>query len=87
ASALSASAGGLDSDLKNLGFTPDIYSPYYTSVTKEMVNKVHAAKMLILPWTVDQEKDMIALGDMGVDGIISNYPDKLVKLYGSYQSK
>lgn len=87
ASSLSASAGGLDSDLKNLGFTPDIYSPYYTSVTKEVVDKTHAAKMLILPWTVDQEKDMIALGEMGVDGIISNCPDKLVKLFGNYQSK
>jgi glycerophosphoryl diester phosphodiesterase len=77
----------IDEDLKTLGFTPDIYSPYYTFVTKEIVQKAHENKMLILPWTVDQEKDMTALGDMGVDGIISNYPDKLVQLFGSYQSK
>lgn len=77
----------IDEDLKTLGFTPDIYSPYYTFVTKEIVQKAHDNKMLILPWTVDQEKDMTALGDMGVDGIISNYPNKLVQLFGSYQSK
>ncbi|MGN8067638.1 glycerophosphodiester phosphodiesterase family protein [Mucilaginibacter sp. 22184] len=77
----------IDEDLKTLGFTPAIYSPYYTFVTKDIVQKAHENKMLILPWTVDQEKDMTALGDMGVDGIISNYPDKLVQLFGSYQSK
>jgi len=79
--------GGVDADLQKLGFTPDIYSPYYTSVDKEMVAKVHAMKMQILPWTVDEVKDMEALAALGVDGIITNYPDRLVKLYGSYQTK
>jgi glycerophosphoryl diester phosphodiesterase len=78
---------GLDEDLRKLGFQPDIYSPYYVSVDAEMVAKVHALKMKILPWTVDEEKDMSALGQMGVDGIITNSPDKLVKIYGSYQTK
>ncbi|MDN5285808.1 MAG: glycerophosphoryl diester phosphodiesterase [Mucilaginibacter sp.] len=77
----------VDDDLKKLGFTPDVYSPYYTSVDKEVVKKVHDYKMFLLPWTVDEEKDMTALADLGVDGIISNYPDKLVKLFGSYQAK
>jgi len=77
----------VDEDLKKLGFTPDIYSPYYTFVNADIVKKAHEDKMLILPWTVDEEKDMKALADMGVDGIISNYPDKLVQLFGSYQSK
>lgn len=79
--------GGVDADLKKLGFKPDIYSPYYTSVDKEMVDKVHALKMAILPWTVDEVKDMVALGQLGVDGIITNYPDRMVKRYGSFQSK
>lgn len=77
----------VDEDLKKLGFTPEVYSPYYTFVTPDVVKKSHEYKMFLLPWTVDQEKDMIALGDMGVDGIISNYPDKLVKIYGNYQAK
>ena len=80
-------AGGLEEDLKKLGFVPNIYSPYYTTVDAEMVKMVHAKKMLILPWTVDEEKDMTALGELGVDGIITNSPDKLIKIYGSYQSK
>jgi glycerophosphoryl diester phosphodiesterase len=77
----------VDADVAKLGFTPDIYSPYYTFVTKDIVNKAHELHMQILPWTVDDEKAMSDLGDMGVDGIISNYPNKLVKLFGSYQSK
>jgi glycerophosphoryl diester phosphodiesterase len=77
--------GGVDADLQKLGFIPDVYSPYYTSVDQQMVDKVHAKKMQILPWTVDQVKDMEALAALGVDGIITNYPDRMVKLYGSYQ--
>ena len=80
-------AGGLDDDIKKLGFVPNTYSPYYTSVDSDMVKKAHAMKMSILPWTVDEEKDMEALGKLGVDGIITNSPDKLIKMYGSYQRK
>jgi glycerophosphoryl diester phosphodiesterase len=80
-------AGGLDDDIKKLGFVPNTYSPYYTSVDADMVKKSHSMKMLILPWTVDEEKDMEALGKLGVDGIITNSPDKLIKMYGSYQRK
>lgn len=76
----------LDSDLAKLGFIPDIYSPYYLFVTEELVKKTHERDMLILPWTVDEEKDMLSLANMKVDGIISNYPDKLVKLFGSFQT-
>ncbi|MGY4385536.1 glycerophosphoryl diester phosphodiesterase [Pedobacter sp. UYP24] len=79
--------GGLDGDLQKLGFVPDIYSPNYMSVDSGMVAKVHKLKMLIMPWTVDEEKDMDALGKLGVDGLITNYPDKLVKMYGSFQTK
>nr|WP_067060333.1 glycerophosphodiester phosphodiesterase family protein [Mucilaginibacter sp. L294] len=77
----------LDEDLAKLGFTPAIYSPYYTFVTRELVDKTHKQNMLIVPWTVDDDKSIAVMGEMGADGIISNYPDKLVKQYGSYQSR
>jgi glycerophosphoryl diester phosphodiesterase len=84
---LSTKKVGLEGDLENLGFVPAIYSPYYTGVDAEMVKKAHEKKMQILPWTVDKEEDMIALGKLGVDGIITNSPDILIKLFGSYQKK
>jgi glycerophosphoryl diester phosphodiesterase len=66
--------------------TPSIYSPYYTLVNAELVKKAHDSKVAVLPWTVNEEVDMKAMGDLGVDGIISDYPDRLVKLFGSYQN-
>ncbi|WP_316786674.1 glycerophosphodiester phosphodiesterase family protein [Pedobacter frigiditerrae] len=84
---LSTNKGGLEGDLAILGFVPAIYSPYYSGVDAEMVKKVHDKKMQIVPWTVDKEEDMIALGKLGVDGIITNSPDILIKLFGSYQKK
>lgn len=84
---VSVSKGGLDAELANLGFVPAVYSPYYTGVDAEMVKKVHAKHMLIVPWTVDKEEDMVALSKLGVDGIITNSPDILTRLFGSYQKK
>ncbi|KLT63966.1 glycerophosphodiester phosphodiesterase family protein [Pedobacter sp. BMA] len=84
---MNAKKFGLEEDLKNLGFVPAIYSPYYTGVNAEMVTQAHAKKMQILPWTVDKEDDMLALQKLGVDGIITNSPDVLIKLVGSYQKK
>lgn len=76
-----------DDNITKLGFKPDIYSPYYTLVNEELVKKAHENKVLILPWTVDEEKDMSQLAAYGVDGIITNQPDRMIKLFGSYQTK
>jgi glycerophosphoryl diester phosphodiesterase len=84
---MNAKKGGLENDLANLGFIPDIYSPYYSGVDLELVKKVHEKKMLILPWTVDKEEDMIAMEKAGVDGIITNSPDILIRLFGNYQKR
>lgn len=52
----------------------DIISPYYTEISKQDVDEAHSLDMKIVPWTVNNEKDMNMLLDMGVDGIISNKP-------------
>jgi glycerophosphoryl diester phosphodiesterase len=52
---------------------PD-YVPY---VTEELVDEAHAAGMLVIPWTIDDPATMHKLIDDGVDGIITNYPDRL----------
>jgi glycerophosphoryl diester phosphodiesterase len=33
----------------------------------------------VLPWTVDEESTMISLRKDGVDGLISDYPDRAIK--------
>ncbi|CAI3799648.1 glycerophosphodiester phosphodiesterase family protein [Pseudarthrobacter sp. MM222] len=50
------------------------YVPY---VTADMVARAHAAGMQVIPWTVDDQATMRALINTGVDGIITDYPDRL----------
>jgi glycerophosphoryl diester phosphodiesterase len=50
------------------------YRPYTTA---ELVDAAHAAGMGVIPWTVDDVATMNGLIDMHVDGIITDYPDRL----------
>lgn len=79
------SSGTYDDAVKLLGFTPTIISPEQRIVTADMVTAAHANNVKVIPWTVNDELVMKKLADMKVDGLISDYPDKLVKLFGSYQ--
>lgn len=78
---------GFDENVKKLGFKPDIYSPYYSLVSQELVKQAHENGVQVLPWTVDEEKDMKQLAAYGVDGIITNQPDRMIRLFGSYQKQ
>jgi glycerophosphoryl diester phosphodiesterase len=55
---------------------PD-YRPY---VTKAMVDEAHSLGIKVIPWTVDDEPTLNKLIDDGVDGIITDYPDRLRKV-------
>lgn len=76
---------GLAKNIDRLGFSPAIYSPYYLLVNADLVKEAHDRKIAVLPWTVNTEADMKTMSDLKVDGIISDYPDRLVRLFGSYQ--
>jgi len=51
---------------------------------QDLVKEAHDTKWPS-SWTVNEEADMKAMAALGVDGIISDYPDRLVKLFGGYQ--
>ena len=61
--------------LEQLGFTPTIYSPSYNLVTAELIHHCHEKNMQIIPWTVNEKEKIKELKKMGVDGIISDYPN------------
>ena len=65
----------LDEQLNALAFMPTIYSPAVELVTEELIKKCHRHKIKIIPWTVNSSKKISDLKAMGVDGIISDYPD------------
>lgn len=55
----------------------DVISPIYTSVTRQMVAEAHELGLKIVPWTVNDPAVMNYLIDLGVDGIITDYPTRL----------
>jgi glycerophosphoryl diester phosphodiesterase len=55
------------------------YVPY---VTADMVRRAHEAGMQVIPWTVDDKPTMRALIAAGVDGMITDYPDRLREVMG-----
>lgn len=61
-------------DPQNGAVTDPGYVPY---TTPEMVADAHAAGMDVVVWTVDDRPTMQSLIDAGVDGIITDYPDRL----------
>ncbi|MCX2741840.1 glycerophosphodiester phosphodiesterase family protein [Pontibacter anaerobius] len=71
---------GLEKNLEQLGFTPNIYSPYAKLVTPALVEATHRYGIKIIPWTVNSLEEMQRLKALGVDGLISDYPDLYKKL-------
>jgi glycerophosphoryl diester phosphodiesterase len=61
--------------IDKLGFTPNIYSPHYSLVNKELVKNCHQKNIQLIPWTVNDKKEIERLKALGVDGIISDYPN------------
>jgi len=64
-----------EGQLKRLGFMPQVYSPNHTLVDDELIKQCHDKGMKIIPWTVNDKKEISKLRKMGVDGIITDYPD------------
>ena len=67
---------GLASNLATLDFSPDAYSPDYVLIDSSLIEAVHLRGMRIIPWTVNDEAEMARLIAMGVDGLITDYPDR-----------
>lgn len=73
-----------DEFMSLLTFTPDVLSPEYSVVTEEMVRKCHEKGMKIVPWTCDDEQVMKEMIALGCDAVITNYPDRLLKITRGY---
>lgn len=75
----------LEDNLKCLGFVPNIYSPDFCLVSSELVSKVHDYNMKLIPWTVNEPNDINRMLQFGVNGIISDYPDRVIELIKKMQ--
>ena len=81
--------------LEHLGFTPDTWSPYYELLNKEMVAELKLLNptsrphnhVRVIPWTVNEVKDMLLMKTWHTDGIITDYPDRALRYKNTFGIK
>jgi glycerophosphoryl diester phosphodiesterase len=66
--------------LSELGYYPEVLSPAAQHVDEAMLSFAATKNMTVIPWTVNEPEEMRRLIQLGVHGIITDYPDRLVAL-------
>ncbi len=66
--------------LSQLSYTPEIISPFYKLLNAKNVRNLQAEGFKVIPWTINSVEDLQKMVDFNVDGIITDYPDRLIKL-------
>lgn len=61
-----------------------IWSPYFGEVTAASVREAQQLGLKVVVWTVNDERDMARMISLGVDGIISDYPDRLRRIAAAH---
>jgi glycerophosphoryl diester phosphodiesterase len=74
--ALVENTKSIDANLADLGFKPSTYSPNFKLLNRDKVKYLHQQRIRVVPWTVNEISDMLSLKGMGVDGLITDYPDR-----------
>lgn len=72
-------------NIEELGFTPEVYSPSYRLVKQKDIDDLHQQSVKVIPWTVNDVKEMQKLIDMGVDGLITDYPNRYFENFAQGQ--
>jgi glycerophosphoryl diester phosphodiesterase len=57
-----------------------VWSPAFRDVTQGSLAEAKSLSLKVVPWTVNERADMERLIGMGVDGLITDYPDRLRSL-------
>jgi len=56
-----------------------IWSPDFTILNEKRMSEARQYNLKVVPWTVNEPADIARVLDLGVDGIISDYPDRVVQ--------
>ncbi len=62
------------------GTADAIWSPDYRSLTPGLVKQARSLGLKVLPWTLNDTEEMERLIDWGIDGFITDYPDRAREL-------
>lgn len=71
---------GIWNKISKMSYKPEIVSPYFQLLDKKVVKRLNAEHFKIIPWTVNEVDDMKTMIALKVDGIITDYPDRLIKI-------
>ena len=52
------------------------WSPFWRNLTAAAVAEAHALGLAVIPWTVNAAADIEGMLELGVDGLITDYPDR-----------
>ena len=74
---------GVTKNVALLGYTPTIYSPYHKRVDKNLRAYTRTHNMQLIPWTVNKTKHIKRMLRLEVDGIISDYPNRVIEVLSS----
>ena len=66
--------------LSTNGLNSYSYHPEINLISKEDVEILHEKGIKVFVWTVNKEEDLAYLIKLGVDGVITNYPDIMKEL-------
>lgn len=72
--------GTLNEHLAKLTFVPAILSPHFSMANEALLKQIREREMELIVWTVNDRVDIKRMLDLGVDGIISDYPDRVFAL-------
>lgn len=64
-----------DRQLEEFASYADYFHPNLNIVTSELVDRVHQTGMTINPYTITKKSEAKKLYDLGVDGLITDYPE------------
>jgi len=74
---------GIQRNIDRLGFQPDVYSPNFLLVDEPTVTYCRQRGILIIPWTVNEEADMQSMKKLSLNGLITDYPDRAIRIFRS----
>lgn len=70
----------IEDKLMLIDFKPEILGPYYELLDNDIVKKYQNEGFEIYSWTINEPSDMARIKDFGVEGIITDYPDRLLQM-------
>lgn len=67
-------------ELARLSYTPEVYSPHFSLVNAEVVRSLQQQNIAVVVWTVNEEADIRRMIALGVNGIITDFPDRALRV-------